>query len=53
MTVAWLWRTDPEGDTYVTIIYVPEFDNGRQALHQTAKEGPYPPQKPQNEPEAS
>ncbi len=50
MSVAWSPRPEPEADTYVTTVSVPEFDNGRQALHQTAKEGPYPPQK---EPEAS
>jgi len=50
MSVAWSSRTQPEADTYVTTICVPTFDNGHQALHQTAKEGPYP---PQNQAEAS
>jgi hypothetical protein len=50
MSVTWSSAKEPEADEYVTTVSVPEFDNGRQALHQTAKEGPYP---PQNEPEAS
>ena len=50
MSVAWSSGQEPEAEKYVPTVSVPEFDDGRQALHQIPKEGLYP---PQNELEAS